>query len=257
MIYIVLPIYNEEENLRELIPEIRSSMKGRDYKIIAVNDGSLDQSLEILKELHNGDLLIESSYINMNVGAVFSAGINRALMESKDDNDIVIIMEADQTSSTDALLQLISEINKRKDDVVIAARHIKGGKLVKFPLMRRIYSGNASRFLKFFCYISEHVHDYTIFLRAYRVNILRKGVGYFGEFGIIQSKGFVANAELLIKLSMLTDRISEIPFVYDYGKKKGKSKIKILSTISEYFTVISYLKEVEKKLKRFNQIRSL
>lgn len=256
MIFIVLPIYNEEENLRELIPEIRSSMKGRDYKIIAVNDGSLDQSLEILKGLQNGDLLIESSYINMNVGAVFSAGINRALMESKNDNDIVIIMEADQTSSTDALLQLISEINKRNDDIVIASRHIKGGQLVKFPLMRRIYSGNASRFLRFFYYISEHVHDYTIFLRAYRVNILRKGVGYFGEFGIIQSKGFVANAELLIKLSMLTDRISEIPFVYDYGKKKGKSKIKILSTIGEYFTVISYLKEVSRKLKRFNQIHS-
>lgn len=253
VIYILLPIYNEEPNLRELIPEIRSAMRGRDYKIIAVNDGSLDQSLEILKTLKDGNLLIESSHINMNVGAVFSTGINRVLAESQNDDDIAVMMEADQTSALDTALQLMAEIDKRNDDVVIASRHVPGGRQVNFPLMRRIYSSNASRFLRRLCYISENVHDYTIFLRAYRVKILRKGVEYFGNCGLIQSRGFVANAELLIKLAMLTDRISEIPFVYDYGKKKGKSKIKIFRTINEYFTVISYLREVSRKLKRFHR----
>jgi len=48
---------------------------------------------------------------------------------------------------------------------------------------------------------------------------------------------------------MVTDKISEIPFVYDYGKKKGASKLNKVRTIAEYFVVISYLKSVLKKVK--------
>ena len=72
---------------------------------------------------------------------------------------------------------------------------------------------------------------------------------YFGGHGVIQSKGFSANAELLIKASYLNARIAEIPYVYDYGKKDGKSKILILHSVLEYFRLIVYLKMLSKKIR--------
>ena len=55
--------------------------------------------------------------------------------------------------------------------------------------------------------------------------------GFLDE--IIRSKDFAANAELLVKASLLDARINEIPYRYDYGNKKGKSKLPIFSTFVE------------------------
>lgn len=251
MIFIILPIYNEENNIYKLIGKLRDTMSGQTYKIIAVNDGSVDKSLDILNKLCGSDMLIESYLINMNVGSAFSTGFERALSESKKDDDIVLIMESDQTSSIDLISSMILEISEKKNDVVIASRYQKGGGYLNFPLSRRIFSRGANYLMRFYFPISDNVHDYSIFFRAYRIGILRQGIKYFGNFGLIQSKGFVANTELLIKLSALTNGISEVPFKYDYGKKKGGSKLKVLKTIYEYFAIIPYLKNILKKLKTF------
>jgi len=113
--------------------------------------------------------------------------------------------------------------------------------------VRRIFSYAANFLMQKFFPI-KGIFDYTIFFRAYRVGIIRKAVEHFGRFGLIQSLGFVANAELLIKLSFFTGRITEVPFIYDYGLKKGSSKIGVARTINEYFTVISYLKSVRRRI---------
>jgi len=57
MIYLILPIYNEENNIRKLIPEIRELMQGKEYRIIAVNDGSSDGSMKIAFELFDGKIV--------------------------------------------------------------------------------------------------------------------------------------------------------------------------------------------------------
>lgn len=226
-------------------------MKGSNYEIIVVNDGSTDGSLNLLEQMRDKDLVIEGTLINMNIGSVFLTGINRALSDSLGENDIIIVMEGDQTSSVKLVRQLIYCIENENQDIVIASRYKSGGGYVNFPLSRRIFSYVANRLLYFYFPI-EHIKDYTIFFRAYRVNIIKKAIRYFGKFGLIQSRGFVANAEFLIKLSLFTNRISEMPFVYDYAKKTGKSKMQIFSTINEYFVVISYLKRIFQKIKDYN-----
>ncbi len=242
MVYFILPMYNEKENLPGLIAGIRKAMVGRPYRIVVVNDGSTDGSMELLKTLQRDDLVITGSVINMNVGAVFSAGIHEALKEAKDD-DAVVIMESDQTSEQELVLPMTDIIVGGKADIVVASRYLPAGGYVNFPLPRLIFSHCANRMMRTFFPVGT-VRDYTIFFRAYRAAILRKASEYFGPFGLIQSKGFVANAELLVKLSLLTKNIAEIPFVYDYGRKKGASKINILRTINEYFTLINYLKRI-------------
>lgn len=255
MIYFVLPIYNEENNIQRLILDLRKLMQSKECKIIAVNDGSSDSSLEILYSLRDENLIIESSLINMNIGAVFSTAIQRVLSESKDNNDIMIILESDKTSDISLVDKLLTEIKEKGKDVVIASRYQKGGGYKNFPLHRYVFSWCANFFLRKLFPINSGVRDYTIFLRAYRVDVFRPLIEYFSPFGIIQTQGFIANSELLIKISLFTKRISEVPFVYDYGRKIGKSKMNILRTINEYFVFAFYMKEITRKMKAANSVR--
>jgi dolichol-phosphate mannosyltransferase len=250
MIYFVFPVYNERENLEGLVSGIRRIMQGRSYKMVAVNDGSTDGSVELLKKLQTDDLLITGSVINMNVGAVFSMGIDHVLKTAQD-NDVMVIMESDQTSEQDLVIPMAKQIEDGQADIVIASRYLPGGRYVGFPLPRLVFSHVANRLVRAFFPVGG-AQDYTIFFRAYRVGVLRQASHYFGPFGLIQSKGFVANAELLVKLSLFTRKIIEVPFVYNYGKKKGASKIHVMRTINEYFVLISYLKRILLKHKSLN-----
>lgn len=251
MIYILIPVYNEEANIAGLIEAIRKTLSGKDYLIIAVNDGSRDGSLSVLNNLKSDDLDIVSHKINMNVGAVFSDGINRAIELSSSDDDRLIIMEGDKTSSVDIIPGLIDEI-ETGSDVVIASRYKGEGCYKGFPFFRLVYSRAANALMRRLFPI-ENASDYTIFFRSYRLNLLKDAVIHFGPSGLIQSRGFTANAELLIKLGVLGARITEMPFVYDYSVKKGKSKLNVIKTITEYLMTVSYLREVKSKVTRYRE----
>ncbi len=245
MIFIVLPVFNEEENIKGVVGEIHRTLKKMPHKIVAVNDGSKDSSLKILEKLKGKQLAYETYRTNMNVGAVFATGIARVLKDAQPD-DVMIIMEADGTSAVDRIVPLLAGL--KQNDIVIASRYVSGGAYKNFPFTRRIFSHFASLLLRYYFPIAD-VRDYTIFYRAYRIRIIQKAVASFGLFGLIQSLGFVANAELLIKLSFFTGKISEIPFIYDYGKKQGESKMNVVRTINEYFTVLTYLQGVRRRLR--------
>lgn len=248
MTFLVLPIYNEENNVKTIIPEIRELMAGREYKIVAVNDGSSDGSLDLLNKLKDDDLIIAGSIINMNIGAAFSLAIDTVLNQSNDENDIIVILESDQTSNITLIDDLIAGIEKG-NDIVIASRYLNGGGYRNFPLPRLIYSKCANWLMKSFFPI-KGATDYTIFLRAYRVKAFYPVVKRLTVDGLLQSLGFVANSELLVKCAVFTDKISEVPFVYDYGRKVGKSKMNVFRTIHEYFVFICYMKYIVNQLKR-------
>ena len=86
-------------------------------------------------------------------------------------------------------------------------------------------------------------------MRGYRLGIFRPAVQAFGLAGLIQSQGFIANSELLLKLAFFTSRIGEVPLVYDYGRKIGKSKMNVLRTINEYAVFIRYMKRLSQTMK--------
>ena len=94
-----------------------------------------------------------------------------------------------------------------------------------FPLRRHILSIAANTILKIFFPI-PNVKDYTIFYRAYKMRVIKKTIKEY-KSDLIKTKYFTANSELLVKCMEFTDKIEEVPFVYDYGKKKGTSGMKI------------------------------
>lgn len=249
MIYFLLPVFNEEANIASVISGLRAGQFNGDIKIVAVNDGSTDRTDAILKGLSGPDLIVLGTRVNMNIGAVFSAGITSIAAQAQA-GDVLVILESDQTSAIDLIPSMLDEIRHKGKDIVIASRYLRGGGYKNFPWARLVFSHLANRMMRHYFPI-PHVLDYTIFFRAYRISSLRAALPYFGDSGLIQTHGFVANAELLIKLSLLAPQVAEIPFVYDYGVKRGASKINVLRTINEYFVLVAYLRRLIRKVRGY------
>ena len=248
-LYFLLPIYNEEANIASVISGLRAGQFGDEIKIVAFNDGSADRTAAILNALSGSDLIVLGTHVNMNVGAVFSSGI-KYIVSKAQDGDLLVILESDQTSAIDLVPVMLDEIRFKGKDIVVASRYVAGGGYRNFPVTRLIFSHLANRLMQYVFPI-PNVLDYTIFFRAYRISSLRAALPYFGDSGLIQTHGFVANAELLIKLSLLSPLVAEIPFVYDYGVKRGASKINVLRTINEYFVLVAYLRRLTRKFKDY------
>lgn len=230
MNFIFLPSYNEWKNLPRTIEEIKKYLNKSEYKIVIIDDGSTDGTFDNCKKFFP-DVDIIKHKKNLGIGGVFRSIISY-IIEKIDDNSNLIIMEADGTSSPFLIPEMIKKLNNGWG-VVIASRYKKGGCYKNFPLKRLILSKGANTLFRF---IFPHlkVKDFTIFFRGYRTFYIKKTYRKYRD-NFITSEGFCANIEFLIKLIKADGfKISEIPFIYDYRIKKGKSKLKIFKNLKEY-----------------------
>jgi len=237
MIYIVLPAYNEEEGLEKLLERIRRIGRAfsLDYQLIIINDGSTDHTAVVVESFAK-DMPIELINFAKNQGItqVFRTGLKR-VCDLGQNNDICITMDSDNTQSPYVILDIIQKLD-HSFDIVIASRFEKGGKMVKAPWLRMILSLGVAGLLKRLIPIPG-VQDYSTFYRGYRIHLLKRGFALYGET-LIEGHGFSGMADLLIKLSKLTDRIGEVPLVLRYDLKEGGSGMRILRTLRGYLQLI-------------------
>lgn len=233
MLWLVFPAYNEEKNLAKLLPELDTFLKDkiRDYKILIINDGSSDSTKEIAGHF-TGRLPIQviSHPTNKGVGEVFKTAFS-AMDRMAGVGDLIIVMEADGTSDYTCIPEMVRRLES-EDDIVIASRYVKGGAYKNFPFKRHMISLIGNVVLRF-AFGNKKIKDYTIFYRGYRAGVIKEALVKYKD-KLITSKTFLANTEMLSNLTKLTDRISEIPFVYSYDRKIGKSKMPLLKTLFDY-----------------------
>jgi dolichol-phosphate mannosyltransferase len=229
----MFPAYNEKENLTRLLPELDEYLKGKiqKYEILIIDDGSTDHTKDIAKYVNTTvPIRIISHEVNKGIGQVFKTGL-QAIKKLANEEDLLIILEADGTSDYTLIPTMVERL-KSTSDIVIASRYIKGGAYRNFPLKRHLLSLIGNMVLK--VKIGKRmIRDYTIFFRGYKVSLIKKALGIYKD-RFITSKTFLANTEVLKNLATLTDKISEVPFVYSYDKKMGKSKMPILKTLLDY-----------------------
>lgn len=237
MIFIIIPAYNEERNISLLIPKIGAVLESisLEYKILVVNDGSYDgtyaKCIELSQEF---PLEVLTHPVNKGVGQTFLTGFKSAVSLAGPD-DIILLMEADSTNDPGCLQEMILRIREGWD-VVIASRYRKGGGYINFPLRRKISSLAANFLMDAFSPVEE-VKDYTIFYRAYKAELLKKAFDFWKD-KFITYRGFVANEEVLLKLRRFNPGILEVPLVYDYGLKAGKSKMRLRKSFLELIRLI-------------------
>jgi len=230
MNFIFLPSYNEWKNLPATIKEIKKEIGNKfKYKIVVIDDGSADGTFNNCKKVFPEVDIIKHKK-NLGIGGVFRSIILYTM--NVENNSNVIIMEADGTSSPSFLPDII-QLLENGIDIVIASRYRKGGGYRNFPFLRLILSKGANiLFHSLFPFLK--VRDFTIFYRGYKTFCIKNASIKYGKY-FITSGGFCSNIEFLIKLVKCNHlKIYEIPFVYDYKKKKGKSKLKIFENLIEY-----------------------
>jgi glycosyltransferase involved in cell wall biosynthesis len=167
---VVLPLYNEEESLRELTERIVGTMKamGKSYEIIFVDDGSTDRSFEVLKEIRKTNPRARVIRFRRNFGK--SAALAIGFREAR--GEYVITMDADLQDDPKEIPGLIETMGNSYDLV-------SGWKQVRHdPISKTLPS-------RFFNYVTGKltgipIHDFNCGLKAYR-NIVVKSVNVHGE----------------------------------------------------------------------------
>lgn len=234
----VLPAYDEEASILALLNSYDRLLTTRGeftLKIIVVNDGSTDHTLDEIKK-YKGRLNINiiDNNINAGLGKVLKQGLEAAI-ENSATNDIIITMDADNSHDPEQIPEMVNKINAGYD-IVIASRYRKGSVIHGLSKFRKLISIFAGSLFILFAPI-KGVRDYTCGFRAYRGSILLRGVEFYHE-KLIQETGFSCMVELLLKLNRFKPKIAEIPMNLRYDQKLSSSKIKIWSTIRKTLNVL-------------------
>jgi len=232
--YVVLPCFNEEKNIKQLICAIDEVLKPHiPYEVIAVNDGSRDRTGEVLKDLSTEyPLKVLVHRTNLGLGAALRTGLISAANVASDD-DFIVTMDSDNTHNPKHILDMVASSGDA--DVVVGSRYIDGGKQLNVPLHRVILSKGINFLVKGLFRLS--VKDATSGFRCFRACLLKFLYSTF-KGDIIESRGFVASLELLLKAVRFGGVVKEVPILLDYGRKGGVSKMRLLSTIFGYLALI-------------------
>lgn len=238
-VHVVLPAYNEEESLPPLLGRLaKADRQTRDQHALrawVVDDGSSDGTAQVTRD-HDSDLdvtLVEHG-VNRGLGEAVMSGIFAAL-EVADDDDMIVVMDADDTHDVTTIEAMETEID-RGADIVIASRYVPGGDDATAPPFRRLLSRGAAIVFRVALPL-DNIHDFTSGFRAYRAALLRRAVRHWGQ-RLIEEEGFACMVELLLKLRYGDPVIAEVPLVLRYDRKQSASKLKLGRTLLQYLKLL-------------------
>lgn len=169
-ISVIIPIYNEEENIKILFDELFSVLfEMEKYEVIFVDDGSSDNTCQVIKDIIKDNPEFKLITLRKNFGqtAAISAGIDIAL------GDVIILMDGDLQNDPKDIPTLLEKMSGGYD-VVSGWRKKRQDKL----FTRKLPSFLANRLISFITGV--RLHDYGCTLKAYRKEVI-KGVRLYGE----------------------------------------------------------------------------
>ncbi|HET6424276.1 MAG TPA: polyprenol monophosphomannose synthase [Planctomycetaceae bacterium] len=217
-IAITICTYNERENIRTLLPAIRSALPAAD--ILVVDDNSPDGTAAEVQEFAANDahvhLLLRKEKAGL--GAATLAGFQWVMQR---DYDFLINMDADWShppSVLPALLDLMSTA-----DVAIASRYMPGGGVQNWGPHRYVMSWGVNFYSRALLGLSTR--DCSGAFRCYRVSKLREI-----DFTRFRSRGYAFQEEILYRCRAVGCRFRETPFVFA-DRAVGQSKINVREVI--------------------------
>jgi len=235
VIHVVAPAYDEAGNIDDLLLRIEEKLLplAVPYRIVVVDDGSTDDTVLRCRAAAGRGLPVEvlSHGANRGPGAAFRTGFLHVL-ETAEPLDLVVTLEADQTSDPSILPRLLHRVWEGGDHIALASCYLYGGGIVGTRAHRVGLSHLANALMKKALGLSG-LATLSSFYRVYQVSALRALQDRWGE-DFITSRGFECMVEILYRAAQLRLRISEVPMVLDGSRRVGKSKMKVARTAAAY-----------------------
>ena len=235
--YVLLPAFNEAASLSRLVPNIiqHLSAAGRPCKVLVVNDGSSDNTSEILCSLPNSEMIQELRHEkNQGYGAALRTGFLWAAEHAADAN-AVVTLDADNTHDPVYIPTMIEAL-EQGFSVVTASYTMKGGHATGVPLARRLMSVVLNKLFARAVPLPG-VKTYTNGFRAYRPQVVRRVREKYAE-AIIEETGFPGGVEFFLKAMGVGGAATEIPFDLHYEERGADSKIHLWATIRKYLRLL-------------------
>jgi dolichol-phosphate mannosyltransferase len=212
-ILIIIPTYNEKDNLELFVQKVVSLSK--DFHLLIIDDNSPDGTGQIADQLAQEHEQINVIYRpkKMGLGTAYIEGFNFAL---KNNYDLIFEIDADFSHDPADIPRFIEEIENGAD-LVIGSRYKNGISVVNWPLSRLIISLTANKFAIFLAGLS--LTDTTSGFKCFRREVLEKI-----NLERIRSNGYAFQIEINFYVHKLGFKIKEIPIIF-VERSEGKSKM--------------------------------
>jgi dolichol-phosphate mannosyltransferase len=223
---VVLPTYNEAENITRLVPDLLALPEG--LRIIVVDDASPDGTGALADKFaseHAGRVMVVHRAGKLGLGTAYMAGFAAAEQLGSDG---VITMDADFSHNPQhigAMLACLADA-----DLVIGSRYVPGGAAVNSPPARRLLSWSANLVSR--TALGFKAHDVTAGFRIYRRNLLAAL-----PLDQIFSSGYSFLIETLYLIERGGWRVAEVPIQF-YDRTAGQSKVSRLEIARAMYTVM-------------------
>ena len=227
---VIIPTYNEKENIENIIRAIFSLEKL--FHILVIDDGSPDGTASIVKQLINDSfadrLFLEEREGKMGLGTAYIHGFKWALQRSY---DYIIEMDADFSHNPTDLPRLYAACHDEGFDVAVGSRYATGVNVVDWPMGRVLMSFFASKYVRLVTALD--VKDTTAGFVCYRREVLETI-----DLDQIRFKGYAFQIEMKYTAHVLGFKIKEVSVIF-VNRQRGTSKMNSSIFGEAFFGVIN------------------
>lgn len=234
MIYICVPAHNEERTIGVLLWKIRKVMAefGRDYEILVLDDGSTDDTWEVLQPYRR---VLPLVLFREDERRGYRAAVERLLREASErapypKRDAAVVLQGDFTESPEEIVPLVKTFEGGVDVVASSTRAGDAPRPVRW--MRR-----AAPFVLGRTWRRAPVSDPLSGLRAYRIVVLKKALRELGDEPLLTREGWGANVELLRRVAPHARRIEEEALNVQYGIRQRETRVRMGATLRDLMAV--------------------
>ena len=211
---IVIPTYNEKENIGELIKEIIESNTNRDFHILVVDDNSTDGTAQIVDDFASRSERVRVIHRKekKGLGTAYITGMKYGL---ENGYDLIFTMDGDLSHQPCYLEDFVT--SAANHDLIIGSRYTNGISIVNWPLRRLFLSLAANKYVK--TITRMNLSDFTSGYRCWKRDMLEKI-----NLDAVMSEGYAFLVEMAYRAYKKGAKIGEVPIVF-VERKHGKSKI--------------------------------
>jgi dolichol-phosphate mannosyltransferase len=224
---VVLPTYEEADNIADVLRRLRAAVPGAD--VLVIDDSSPDGTADIAEaaahELGSVDVTVRPGKAGL--GSAYRDGFREGLLLGY---DVLVEMDSDLSHDPSALPALLDAV-ENGNDLAIGSRYVPGGSIPHWPIHRRSLSRWGNRYSSWMLRLA--VRDSTSGFRAYRAEALDRI-----ELDKVRADGYGFQIEMAYRVARLGGRLAEVPIEFR-DRERGNSKMSS-RIIAEALTLVTW-----------------